>query len=164
MYKVNDLIVYGNDGVCRVEEICTPDISGINKDKLYYVLENLYRDGKTYTPVDTTVFMRPIITGEVAKELMDHIPSITAGVYKNTSMRLLEDHYKVMLRTHECVDLIELIKEVSAKKRIAVSKGKKPGQIDDRYMKRAKELLYGEFAAALGVSKESVKDHIEQQQ
>ena len=28
MYEIGQLIVYGNEGVCRVEEIGTPKISG----------------------------------------------------------------------------------------------------------------------------------------
>ena len=36
----------------------------------------------------------------------------------------------------------------------------KPSQLDERYMKRAEDLLHGELAYALGISKESVPDYI----
>ena len=38
MFHVGDYIVYGSNGICRVEEITHPDIAGIDEDKLYYVL------------------------------------------------------------------------------------------------------------------------------
>ena len=37
MFQKNDLIVYGNTGICRVEEIGTPEsLPGVDKGKLYY--------------------------------------------------------------------------------------------------------------------------------
>ena len=36
MFHVGDYIVYGSNGICRVEEITHPDIAGIDEDKLYY--------------------------------------------------------------------------------------------------------------------------------
>lgn len=161
MYQVNDLIIYGgSDDVYKVEDICSPDISGIDKSRLYYVLKPLYRDGKTYTPIDTNVFMRPIITCEAAKQLIDQIPSIEAEVY-NGNFKMLEDHYKASIKAHDCQDLIQLIKTVVTKNSIALSQGKKPSQIDDRYMKRAQDMVYGEFAVALNIPKEDVKKYIE---
>lgn len=41
MYQIGDLIVYGGEGVCRVEEIGVPKISGINKQRQYYTLAPL---------------------------------------------------------------------------------------------------------------------------
>lgn len=39
--------------------------------------------------------------------------------------------------------------------------GKKPVQIDQRYMKRAEDFLYGELAVALDIPYESVNAYIE---
>ena len=68
------MIVYGNEGVCRVEEIGTPKISGVDKHREYYTLAPIYREGKVFTPVDSKVFMRPVITREEALALIDRIP------------------------------------------------------------------------------------------
>ena len=53
MYEIGQLIVYGNEGVCRVEEIGTPKISGVDKHRDYYTLAPIYREGKVFTPVDS---------------------------------------------------------------------------------------------------------------
>ena len=39
--------------------------------------------------------------------------------------------------------------------------GASSSAIDERYMKRAEELLFGEFAAALGIAPSEVQDYIE---
>ncbi|MDD2568140.1 MAG: CarD family transcriptional regulator [Clostridia bacterium] len=38
MYQIGDLIVYGRNGVCRVENIGVLDVPSINKNQLYYTL------------------------------------------------------------------------------------------------------------------------------
>ncbi|MBQ9610742.1 MAG: CarD family transcriptional regulator, partial [Lachnospiraceae bacterium] len=38
MFNIGDYIVYGHNGICRVLDITHPDISGIDTDRLYYVL------------------------------------------------------------------------------------------------------------------------------
>jgi len=47
------------------------------------------------------------------------------------------------------------------KSAIAEEQGRKLGQMDERYMKKAEDLLDGEFAVALGIPKESVGSYIE---
>ena len=84
MYEIGQLIVYGNEGVCRVEEIGTPKISGVDKHRDYYTLAPIYREGKVFTPVDSKVFMRPVISREEALALIDRIPEMTAEVYENS--------------------------------------------------------------------------------
>ena len=53
MYLVGEYIVYGTSGVCKVEAVGPMQMSGVNKDKLYYTLAPLYSKGsKFFTPVD----------------------------------------------------------------------------------------------------------------
>jgi len=160
MFKINELIIYGNDGVCRVEEICKLDVPGIDKTKLYYVLKPLYYDGKIYVPIDTTVIMRSIITDERANQLIDKIPTIEVEICNNNNLREISDYYK-SFQLHNCEDLIRLIKTVYVKKSNAVNNRKKLGQTDENYMRKAEDLLYGEFAAALNIPKENIKSYIE---
>lgn len=162
MYKIGDLIIYGSHGVCKVEAVDTPDIFGIDKNRLYYTLCPLYNNGKIFTPIDTTVFMRPVITNAEAQHLISHIPSIRENINDTYNIKLMEGYYKESLQTHNCSDLVKLIKTIYAKEKIVVGQGKKLGQIDIRFMRKAEDLLYGEFAAALDIPKESVKSYIEE--
>lgn len=161
MFEINDLIIYGREGVCRVEEICFPKISGVAKNRLYYVLKPLYKQGKIYSPVDTTVFMRPIISREEANLLIDGIPMIQTNVC-NERIKVLEDQYKAELNSHECEELIRIIKTVGVKRSENASKGRKLGKTDESYMKMAEDTLYGEFAQALKIPKEHVQNYIDE--
>lgn len=162
MYRIGDLVIYGNNGVCKVEMIGTPDIFGVDKSKLYYTLNSLYYNERIYTPIDTNVFIRPVITNIEAQQLISHIPLINEGVCSDSSLRAVEDYYKELLKTHDCYDLLKLIKTINVKNKLAIEQGKKPGQIDERYIRIAEDLLNGEFAVALGIPKESVKSYLEE--
>ena len=50
MFAVGDLVVYGGEGVCRVEKIGPSELRGADKEKLYYTLLPLYRTGQVMTP------------------------------------------------------------------------------------------------------------------
>ena len=160
MYEIGQLIVYGNEGVCRVEEIGTPKISGVDKHRDYYTLAPIYREGKVFTPVDSKVFMRPVISSEEALALIDRIPAMTAEVYENANLRFLNEHYQHCLQNYTCADLLQLIKDVRAKRCRMIERGKKLGLVDERYMKRAEEMLHGELAVALGMTREQVPQFI----
>ena len=68
MFAAGDLVVYGGEGVCRVEGVGAPSLPGMDKTRLYYTLSPLYRSGQVMTPVDTQVLMRPLLTAEETAE------------------------------------------------------------------------------------------------
>jgi len=161
MYIIGDLILHGNAGVCRITDITTRDFSGADKDQLYYTVKPLYQDGTIFTPVNNTkVFMRPIISKDEAERLIDMIPSIHAEAYHSHVMRQVAEHYEVSLKTHNCEDLLELTMSIYEKKQIVEQQKRKLGSMDERFMKRAEALLFGELAAAIGIPKDKVPEYI----
>ncbi len=162
MFHENDLIVYGNTGVCRVKAIGTLEgISSANPERIYYTLEPVYDSkGTIYAPVDSKVFMRMIMSPEEARELIAKIPEIPEKKVEYQNQRMISDQYEASLSSHKCEDLISLIRTIYVRNKKAADSGKKPAQVDERYMKRAKDLFYGELAAALGINFKDVEPYI----
>lgn len=160
MFQPGDLIVYGNSGVCRVESIGTPESAVGDKDAQYYTLSPLYSSETIYTPVDTGVFMRPIISREEAQEFVEQIAFAEATVFEKQNLSLLKEQYNAVLKTHDCENLLCLVKSVYEKNADAQQRGKKLSQMDQQYWKRAEELLHGELAAALDIPMERIADYI----
>ena len=160
MYQKGEIIVYGNTGVCKVEDIGVPAISGVDQSKKYYTLDPVFESGKIYIPIDSKAFMRSIITKEEALKLIHRIPDIREEIIDNRNLNLLKEHYKTSLENYICDDLIQIIKTVSVKDQMAQDKGKKLGQVDKFYMKKAEEMLYGEFSIAFDMPKDDVKAFI----
>lgn len=160
MFAKGDYIIYGSSGVCEVRDICVPDFVK-EKERLYYKLAHYFSTEIIYTPVDTTVFMRPVISKKEAENLINIIPEIKISEFKERNTKELSDHYAATIKSHDCKDLICLIKTVYNYNQIAIENGKNLRQTDQRFMKQAEEYLYGELSVALDIPKDGVKDYIE---
>lgn len=160
MYQVGQLIIYGTTGVCRVKDVKPAPKSADAEDRLYYTLEPLYQTCLIYAPVDGKVFMRPVISRTEAEKLIDGIPDVEPQVCSIRDLRQLREHYEAAIRSHDCAELIALSMSIYKKKRLAAQQKRRLGQTDQRFMKQAEELLFGELAAALDIQPEQVPDYI----
>lgn len=160
MYQVGDRIIYGNSGVCIIHEIKMIEVPHSDEQKAYYVIKPVFQDCQISVPVDTKMFMRPVISADEARALIDRIPHIDAQPYYNNALRQLQEYYEQKLSSHNCADLIELTMSLHKKKQEVLKQKRKFGAIDERYMKRAEELLFGEFSVALNIPKQEVRQYI----
>ena len=154
-------MVYGFTGVCRVEAITRPNTTGPDRNRQFYLLKPLQQDGVIYTPVDNRkVPIRAVISRETAEALIDLIPSIRAEAYHGPTLQALAQHYQSAVRTHDCRDLLELMMSIYAKRQQAEAQKRRLGLVDERFMKQAEKMLYGEFSVALGIPYEEVQPYI----
>ena len=153
MFQPGEFVVYGSSGVCRVVQVGALEGRAADPNRLF-------ESERIYTPVDSGVFMRPAMTREQAQELIHEIPSIRAEICTERNPTTLRVHYEASLQSHECRRLISLIKGIRRKGEETEKKGRKMGQVDQRYRKKAESLLHGELAIALGMSQEEVAEYI----
>lgn len=156
MYQVGTLVVYGSSGVCRVAAV-----EAREGGRCYYTLAPLFGTEIIYVPVDTKVYIRPILSRDEAEGLVRHMPAVAAECMDGQSLQALSRHYQDAISSHDCRDLIRLLKTIHAKDSEAVKRGKKPGKIEERFRKRAEDLLYGELSVALGIDREQVPQYIQ---
>ena len=75
MFQKDDYVIYGNSGICRVEDVGVPENYPIVRaGRLYYTLVQVFGSGTIYAPVDTQVYMRNILTKQEAETLIEQIP------------------------------------------------------------------------------------------
>ena len=160
MYQVGDWIFYGNIGACQVIDISERKIPGMEHAALYYTLQPLNDTCSISTPTNGKLFTRPLISKEEAEALIAEIPKIDAEAYHNPVLRQLSEHYESELNTHDCLSLIKMAMSIYAKKELAEKQKRKLGAVDEKFMKRAEELLFGEFAVVLGIQKGDVPAYI----
>lgn len=156
MYQTGEFIVYGTSGACRVEAVGKPPFD-TEEGKLYYTLTPVSGTETIYVPVDSSVFTRPVISRAQAEQLIRTIPTIEEDGFTSHSMRMASEHYQAVLQSHDCRELAQLIKTVYAKSR---RNGRRVSQVDQRYRKRAEDLLHGELAVALGIPLGDVQPYI----
>ena len=159
MFKVNDYIMYGMIGVCKVIDIREEKfISDIKKE--YYILSPVYSNNSIIKiPVDNKkVIMRRIHSKE-------EIDSLISSVHHKEDLWIDDDRernnkFKLMLKTGDCEELMTLIKSINSNKKSRTSIGKKVNKNDDEILKSAETLLNEEFATILGISPEDVTSYI----
>lgn len=159
MFEVEDYIIYGNNGVCKVVDIGPLKLDGIDKEKIFYTLEPVYAQGMLFTPVDNyKVVMRKLISEEEAWELIDDIPNIEILWAENDKLGELK--YKESMKKCDCREWIKIIKTLHFKQQERLSQGKKITNTDERYLHTAENHLYGELSLPLNIPKEKMEDLI----
>ena len=160
MFEIGEYVVYRNKGVCVVENITTLDISGVDKERKYYILKPKYQAGSTvYVPVDSSMeSLRRILSREEAAKLIHAIPEIP--LINITDDKLSEQTYKECLRANSCEQYVRIIKTIYMRKQKRIQAGRKVTAVDAKYFHLAEESLYGELAVALEMNREDVEAYI----
>lgn len=160
MFAKGEYVVCGNKGVCMVEDITTLNISGVDKERKYYILKPVYMAGSTvYVPVDTAEeSMRRVLSKEQADELIQGIPDIPLITITND--KLLEQEYRGCMKTNCCEEWIKIIKTIYLRKQKRLEAGRKVTAVDAKYFRLAEDNLYGELAVSLSMPRETVESYI----
>lgn len=158
MFAKGEKVVYGQTGVCTIEDITEKELIR-NQKRVYYVLRPLFQQNNIiYAPADSDkVFMRPVMTAQEADELILKIPEIK----KSARKELTAEDYKTELSAHESTSLVQLTAAIYEKKQAARAQKKKLGFSDEKYMRLAEDLLFGELSVALGIAVDDVTGYIE---
>lgn len=162
MFQPGDFVVYGSSGVCRVVKVGVLESHAADPSREYYTLQPVFESEMIYSPVDSGVFMRSVMTKEQAQDFIREIPSIQGDVCNERNPANLRVHYEASLQSHQCRELVRLIKGIRHKCRETEKKGRKMGQVDQRYRKKAEGLLHGELAIALGIPLDQVENYIQE--
>lgn len=160
VFGIGDYVICGNKGVCTVENITTLNISGVDKEREYYILKPLYMTGSTvYVPVDSPKeSMRKVLEREEAEKLIQAIPNIPLLVITND--KFSEQAYRECIKTNDCKDLVKIIKTIYLRKQKRIQAGRKVTAVDAKYFHIAEDNLYGELAVALNISRKEVESYI----
>ena len=156
MFKIGDIVVKPNTGICRIEDITIMSLMGSEK-KEYYVLAPVEDDrSKLYvtTEADRTR-LRALMTSEEAHELLSHIEDIEAVWVKNDKLR--EKEYKEAFKTNEPEKLVAIIKSLYNRSRIRLAQGKKITSTDEKFFKQAEKALYSELAFSLNIEVDEIE-------
>lgn len=161
MYKAGDMILYGRTGVCIVEAVEEKLLRGEKEPQLFYSLKPLYQSCSITTPVQSKVFSRPIISRGEAEALIAELPELNAEPYHNRNLNQLREYYRFCIERYDCRELALMCISIYRKRLEAEAQKRKLGAVDERFLKEAEDLLYGELAAVLEIERCGVQAYIE---
>ncbi len=160
MYKVEETVVYGVNGICTIVDI---EEKKINKEiKKYYVLKPVYNKSSTlYVPVDSEVLM-----GKMKKILSkNEIYALVEAVNKDENFWIDNEQernrkYNEILKSGERKDIMRMLHALYEHRQKIKNTGKKFHVADEKIMKAAEGLLHEEFAYVLDIKRENVTEFI----
>ena len=161
MFQVNDVIIYGTQGVCKI--VATEEKTVNRVKKTYYVLRPVDDKGATiFAPTDNAYVlkkMRRLLTKEEIHALIDTMPEENAVWIENENER--REHYRTILSKGDHSELIKMIKAIYAHKTEREAEGKRLHMSDERFFKDAEQILYNEFQYVLELNgKEDLMHYI----
>ncbi len=163
MFELNDTVLYGSHGVCKIVEMTTKEMCG-QKIK-YYVLKPVYESASTiFVPVNNerlTSKMRDVMHPEDIYSLVKSMPDEECEWVEPETLRV--EQYKKILEKGNRRELVKLIKALYAHQQEQKDIGKKLHINDERLMKEAEKMLYDEFAYVLNIKREQVLPFIVRQ-
>lgn len=159
MHKVNDYVVYGSIGVCRISDIVSEsDIHG--KVIEFYVLSSVSENHLTIkAPVtNPNVLIRKVISKDEISSLISLMSAQETIWIKNGKERNI--YFKNALKSGRCEEWIKVIKTIYLEKQVKIGEGKKLAKSDEDIMQAAEKKLHGELAIALNISPDKVLSYI----
>lgn len=160
MFKVNDVVVYGSQGVCEIVGIDQQKVDGAIKK--YFVLKPKNDAGATcYVPTWNEKAwgkMRKVMTKKDVNTLIDSMPGKTPIWIANENER--KEAYKKILASGDHSAIIAMVQALFIHKKEREAEGKRLHISDEHFMKDAEQLLYNEWQYVLNVDKAGLLDYI----
>lgn len=161
MFQVNDVIIYGTQGVCQIVGIEEKNISGAKKN--YFVIKPIQDHSATiFAPTDNVHVlkkMRRLLSREEIDSLIDSMPDENLVWIQNDNER--KELYRQILSVGDHAEMMKMIKAIYAHKKEREAEGKRLHVIDERFFKDAEHILYNEFQYVLQLhSKDELMTYI----
>ena len=160
MFKINDVVVYGSQGVCEIVGIDEKKIDGVIYN--YFVLKPKNDNATTfYVPTWNEKAwrkMRKVMTKKDVNVLIDSMPSQTPTWIANENER--KETYKKILASGDQAAIISMVQALYLHKKEREAEGKRLHMSDEHFMKDAEQILYNEWQYVLNVDKAGLMAYI----
>ncbi len=160
MFKVDDVVLYGSEGVCRITEITDKNF-GRGPEK-YYVLKPVYKALSTvFVPAGNEALvsrMHSVLSRDEVNRFIDGLPNEKLPWIEDENERKAK--YKEILDSGDRCGLACVIGTIFHRRKALQASGKKLHLCDERAFKDAEKMLYDEFAYVLNISPDDVPAYI----
>jgi CarD family transcriptional regulator len=160
MFKINDVVVYGSQGVCEIVGINEQKVDGVIRN--YFVLKPKNDKGSTlYVPTWNEKAwgkMRKVMTKEDVDALIDSMPCQKITWIENENER--KDAYRKILASGDQEAIISMVQALFLHKKQREAEGKRLHMSDEYFMKDAEQILYNEWQYVLNVDKDGLMAYI----
>lgn len=163
MYQIDDVVLYGIHGVCRITQIEPKVFAG--EEHLYYMMKPVFDERSTFfVPTENELSikkLRPLLSVEEIKQLIQTIPTQkTIGIIDEKHRK---EAYQQIIESGDRCKILQLIITLHKRKEAQQKAGKKQHLIDERFLKEAETVIGDEFAYVLHLDRSNVFSYVKEQ-
>lgn len=161
MYQLEDQVMYGIHGVCRIAELEVKRVDRKNVE--YFVLVPVGQPAaRYYVPTGNPAALsklRPLLTRDELLLLLDS-DDVRRDVWiPDENRRKL--HYRELLSSADRLGLLQMIYTLQMQKEIQAASGRKFHLCDENFLRDAEKVLSSEFSVVLGIPVNQVGEFVE---
>ncbi|MBR6472219.1 MAG: CarD family transcriptional regulator [Firmicutes bacterium] len=156
MYNINDVVVYGTEGICRITDITELKFGGETSE--YYILSPIHKSENTvYVPKNNEKVlqrMRKILTKDDALKLIDSLPLEPMEWIPNDRERQMT--YKNIMLCGDPREIFSMVSTLYGKQTEQASIGKKLHASDERFLRDAERMMLSELSYVMELRPQEV--------
>lgn len=152
MFELNDVLVYGNNGVCRIADIRKERFTAA-KEEMYYILSPVFgSQSKLYVPMKNIQLvekLRPVMYKDALTSMLSAAKQV--NVKWNSDDRIRDEEFHSTVAKGLNTELLVLIKNILFHKIELKDKIKKLHASDERMLTLSEKIAGEEFAYVMGM-------------
>lgn len=160
MFKTNDMVLYGSEGVCEIEGKTEREFKGEQVE--YYILKPIDNVNSTiFIPTqneDLVKRMKMIMTECEIEEMIENVSEENLKWTLHDNSR--RDMFKSIIKSGDRSELLRLIRTIHMKQEELKDNGKRLHVVDLGLFKEAQKMLHDEMAYVLEIESEDVSAYI----
>lgn len=155
MYNVDEVVLYGLNGVCKIKEISKQKLAGTVME--YYVLKPLFSQISTlFIPTNNEALvskMRHILSEKAIRDILDNL-SVTPEWIDGKNERF--DFCKETIASGDFEAIVNLIRMLHFHEKEQNSKGRHLHISDERFLREAEKMACDEIEYALKIERSEI--------
>lgn len=161
MYKIGDVFIYGSNGACEITNIKEEKFA--RETKIYYILSPFFDSRETiFVPVDNTALtakMKKVLSRSEIMEMIRSIPDCDTIWDENANTR--REEYRRIISAADRKELLSLLKTLHDQKQKMEECGKNLSVLDEKYYRKAQNIIHSEIAMVMELEPKEVEPFIE---
>lgn len=163
MFEINQTVLYGSYGACRIMDIAEREFCGARG--LYYILEPVFDARCTYfVAVDNEIAtsrLRQVLPPERVRDMISAMPQVEEQWEDDPKLR--KARYSQIISRGDRQELIGLIKALHSHQLRQHACGKKLNLSDEQSLRMAERMIHDEIALSLDLLPDQVLPYITSQ-
>lgn len=163
MVQIGQIVRYGTEGVCKIEQMQEMKVNG--QKKQYYVLRPVHREGATlFVPAENEQLvarMQPVLSAEEIHRLLTEVTDAELPWIEDSGER--RTAYQKLLHNDDRRSILLLIRTLYLRRQQLRKAGRQLRSGDEQILREAEKLLNDEFALVLQIPQHQVPEYIRTQ-